>query len=90
MPELNYESLELLHQRYKTLSAQLKISGEQFTGKCEGFYGECGSAEVSVVNCRTAYADNKQNTSPTLCKDCAQEYNDHWDDMWAEYYGSRF
>ena len=48
---------------------------------------ECGATDgVERQSCRTAYADDSMNTSPALCPPCAKEYNDHWDDMWAEYY----
>lgn len=53
---------------------------------CEGFAGPCGKEGAEVVACRTQYADETQNTSPVLCQDCKDAYNEYWDGMWEEYY----
>jgi hypothetical protein len=29
------------------------------------------------------------NKSWTLCTSCAEEYDEYWNDMWADYYSSR-
>ena len=46
----------------------------------------CGAPGATLQPCRTAYCDPKENISPLLCLPCAEEYHDHWDCMWAEYY----
>lgn len=46
----------------------------------------CGAYPAERVPCRTAYADAKENESPMLCAPCAEEYNDYWDERWADYY----
>jgi hypothetical protein len=46
----------------------------------------CGAFGATRQPCRTSYADPKENVSPLLCAPCAEEYHDHWDSMWAEYY----
>ena len=50
--------------------------------KCD----RCGAPGATRQPCRTSYADAKENVSPMLCAPCADEYHDHWDERWAEYY----
>lgn len=57
---------------------------------CEGFQGPCENLGAKEQACRTAYVDKTRNTRPVLCEECASAYHEHWDDMWAEYWGSRF
>lgn len=56
---------------------------EEFDGVCEGCKQ---TTKVRVGPVRTAYDDDTQNTAPVLCSDCMDEYNQHWDAMWEEYY----
>lgn len=53
---------------------------------CEGMYGPCERRDVSEVICRTQYCEAAMNINPILCPDCAKEYNEYWDEMWADYY----
>jgi hypothetical protein len=49
--------------------------------------GRCGTTKgVTQQPCRTQYADPKENESPWLCAQCAEDYHDYWDGMWADYY----
>lgn len=57
---------------------------QPFVGVCEHCKEE---KEVRVGPVRTAYADDKQNVAPVLCAECMEAYNQHWDEMWEEYYG---
>ena len=56
----------------------------RWLGGCE----RCGYLwGVTYEPCRTQYADEKMNVEPKLCRSCAQEHHDYWDERWAEYYG---
>lgn len=46
----------------------------------------CGAYPAERQPCRTCYSDHKENIAPMLCPACAEEYNDYWDEMWADYY----
>jgi hypothetical protein len=51
--------------------------------RCEN----CGShIGVRREQCRTAYAEAHLNLSPFLCRKCADDYHDYWDNLWADYY----
>lgn len=60
---------------------------------------ECGAtSNVKQHACRTSYHYDEEekkagktdpNPDPILCEMCAQEYNQHWNEMWAEYYSSQ-
>ena len=60
---------------------------------CQGVSGQCYDIRVSEIGCKTAYDWNGKgedpNRNPVLCESCADEYNEHWDDMWNEYYSGR-
>ena len=45
-----------------------------------------GSVEIRIQN--TAYVEEIDNWA-TCCEDCQEENDDHWDEMWQEYYRSR-
>lgn len=49
----------------------------------------CGSPQAKRQPCRTAYADPKENREPILCCNCAEEYHEYWDALWAEYYAGQ-
>jgi len=55
----------------------------------------CGrkGKDVERAPCMTAYEwDGKgkdPNQPPILCKECREEWIEHWDDMWKEYYSGR-
>lgn len=61
--------------------------------RCE----RCGSLRgVKSEGGRTAYhyegpsnVFQDPNRSVGLCRHCAVEYHQHWDDMWQEYYSGR-
>lgn len=64
---------------------------------CEGFMHECRecSHEVTPVFCMTRYpkedaiaAQSKDdpNRHPWLCPKCRGDYEDHWSEMWPDYY----
>lgn len=46
---------------------------------------------VEIESGRTAYHwDGKgedPNRSIPLCRECAKEHHDYWDERWSEYYG---
>lgn len=58
---------------------------------CEGFAGPCTESGPTVQRrtCRTAYLVREDgtdpNVDPVLCADCAGWYDQHWDEMWADY-----
>jgi hypothetical protein len=62
-------------------------------GECEG----CGATEgVELEGSRTCYTHGPSDDGPedpnrqvALCRSCAKEHHEHWDSMWADYYGSR-
>lgn len=58
--------------------------------RCES----CGTDEgIELERSRTAYAPTEENPEPNqpmhLCRSCAADYHDYWDDMWAEYNSGR-
>lgn len=62
---------------------QLNITAEVMEVPCE----RCGiTTEVQLEPSRTYYVDESKNVEIWLCRECADEYHQHWDDMWAEYH----
>lgn len=57
----------------------------------------CGTFQgVQLEPSRTAYHFEGEIGSPedpnkpmALCRSCAKEYHEYWDEMWAEYYSGR-
>jgi transcription elongation factor Elf1 len=47
----------------------------------------CGSRGACHYHQRTQYVDEKSNWV-NLCPPCKEINDDHWDYMWAEYWGS--
>jgi hypothetical protein len=66
---------------------------EERQEQCEN----CGSTEgVELEDSRTCYTHGTSDDGPNdpnrrvgLCRPCAKEHHEHWDSMWADYYGSR-
>lgn len=58
-------------------------------GKCDG---ECERDNVVITEwyCRGQYADRPVIPKYNFCYWCAVQFNERWDDLWAEYYSSRF
>jgi len=44
---------------------------------------------LSLKHSNCAYVDELSNYS-YLCKDCHQDVNDHYQELWDDYYSSRF
>ena len=53
---------------------------------CDGLYGPCFCRGHRRVQ-NTAYVDEKKNWV-FLCDTCMEANDEHWDEMWREYYGS--
>lgn len=54
----------------------------------------CGTTEgVEVLEAMTSYCEVEGEPDPNhptpYCPECGQEYKEHWDEMWAEYYSGR-
>jgi hypothetical protein len=64
-----------------------RLIDETNLATCEGC--RVVNQSVALRPCRTSYADPSQNHSPRLCDECASEYNDYWDSLWADYYGGQ-
>jgi hypothetical protein len=52
----------------------------------------CGSAEgVEMESSRTMYHWEGEGPDPNrplpLCRECAKEHHENWDDQWSDYYG---
>lgn len=50
----------------------------------------CGSAEgVETESSRTMYEPTERDPNPNapipLCRGCAKDHHEYWDDMWNEY-----
>ena len=56
--------------------------------KCES----CGSSPAAKIQSKTSYPWDGKSEDPNrdrvFCESCAREYEEHWDNMWAEYYSS--
>lgn len=50
---------------------------------CE--HSDCAEYPELKVAC---YASRDPNKTAWLCRECAEDYHAHWDEMWAQYYGS--
>lgn len=62
--------------------AARKIGGSpQGNLKCS----QCGAMNASKNRQRTAYANDEANLA-VLCPACQDDADQHWDDMWEEYY----
>lgn len=70
--------------------AELFKEGE-FIDDCQG-QCEC-RCKVRWRSAMTAYHWEGEGEDPNhpvlLCEDCAEEYHDYWNEMWADYYASR-
>jgi hypothetical protein len=55
--------------------------------KCEGWSGECDSNDAWKGHMNTRYVDEERNYA-TLCPSCWKECEEHWKDMWADYYNN--
>jgi hypothetical protein len=68
-------------------SQALESALRVLSGNC----GRCGSsAGVEYEPTRTAYyfepGEPDPNVGAWLCRPCADEYHEHWDDMWNEWW----
>jgi hypothetical protein len=54
--------------------------------QCTGFSHPCEN-EGKRRRQNTAYADDERNWV-VLCDECFAENEEHWHEMWAEYYSS--
>lgn len=57
------------------------------TLKCEGWCGPCDRNDAWRDHMNTQYSDKESNYA-TLCPDCWKECNEHWNEMWADYYNN--
>lgn len=61
-------------------------SGSKPTGlQCHGWEGPCKSKNATRQRQNTKYVDDTQNWV-TLCPDCMRANEEHWADMWADFY----
>jgi hypothetical protein len=63
---------------------------DQWGWQCE----RCGIEEgLEFESGRTAYEWDGKGEDPNrcvvLCRECAKEHHEHWDEMWEEYYRGR-
>lgn len=73
---------------------RLAVHKYKIQPKCEF----CGTKKnLKLENSRTAYSwsgefdgPDDPNRSKLLCRACAKEHHDYWDDMWQDYCNSRF
>lgn len=65
-----------------------KLIAQEQEAQCDGFDGPCISIEAKERQCRTAYhwdgSEQNPNRTPILCDECAQAYEEHWNEMWAQ------
>ena len=55
--------------------------------KCEGWGGPCGRNDAWKGHMNTRYEDEESNYV-ILCPDCWKECNEHWKEMWTDYYSN--
>jgi hypothetical protein len=48
----------------------------------------CGIRNARKNRQRTSYHDDESNWA-NLCPSCQEEADEHWEEMWEEYYSSR-
>jgi len=60
---------------------------EQGFLKCDGYDVRCESMNATRRRQNTAYEEDESNWN-TLCEDCQVEVDEHWADMWNEYWSS--
>lgn len=53
--------------------------------KCQGFSHECDSDDAVRFRMKTQYVEEESNFA-VLCSSCQKESDEHWQDMWDEYY----
>lgn len=80
-PEGKEHKLERLRRR-----RQLRLF--KGTGPCEGWSGPCDSMDAVVHRMSTAYVNDEENFR-ILCPRCQKECDEHWEEMWHEYYSGR-
>ena len=56
--------------------------------KCEGWNRKCDADDAVKYRMKTQYEDRERNYA-VLCPFCQKECDEHWQEMWKEYYGSR-
>ena len=52
---------------------------------CENEYCRSNDPSVALRHAATAYNEPAKNRMLLLCDKCAEEYYEHWDEMWKEY-----
>lgn len=57
---------------------------------CEGFEGPCTNTVLWMTCSMTRYPWDGEGADPnralSLCPECSAGYQEHWKDMWADYY----
>ena len=62
------------------------------TTDCVGCRGESGDTDVRLEPSMTQYHWDGKGENPNapslLCRPCAEEYREHWTEMWTEYHNA--
>lgn len=55
--------------------------------QCQGWEGTCDSQEAWRAHMNTQYINEEQNYN-TLCPECWKACDEHWKEMWRDYYNN--
>lgn len=55
--------------------------------KCEGWFGPCDRQDAWREHMNTQYVTEEQNYN-TLCPECWKACDEHWKEMWQDYYNN--
>ena len=55
--------------------------------QCQGWEGTCDSQEAWRAHMNTQYINEEQNYN-TLCPECWKACDEHWKEMWQDYYSN--
>ena len=69
----------------------LMMKNIETLGVCEGMGGPCPEKKgVEWVPAKTRYEWDGEGENPNresfLCPNCAEIYNEYWDELWTDYY----
>ena len=59
------------------------------THKCDGFEGPCKRMDAIYYRQNTNYVEESDNWT-WLCSDCQSAYNEYWNEVWDDFYGTRW
>ena len=86
----NFESLIAPVEKPVHIDGRVAAEVRKIHGAVEGNLTctRCGCNKATENRQRTSYADDESNWA-ILCPSCQEECDEHWEELWQDYYASR-